>query len=44
MVKKYSFNPPKNHTTLGDTLIVLIIIFIFIRNKIRFLEEYKIVI
>ena len=35
-----SFNPPKNHILLwGTPLILLIIIFIFIRNKIRFFNK-----
>ena len=35
-----SFNPPKNHILLwGTPLILLIIIFIFIRNKIKFLNK-----
>ena len=38
--EKISFNPPKNHILLwGSPLIVLIIIFIFIRNKIRFFNK-----
>ena len=38
--EEISFNPPKNHTLLwGTPLIVLIIIFIFIRNKIRFFKR-----
>ena len=35
-----SFRPPKNHILLwGTPFIVLLIIFIFIRRKIRFLKE-----
>ena len=35
--EEISFDPPKNHILLwGTPLILLIIIFIFIRNKIRF--------
>ena len=38
--EEISFNPPKNHIILwGTPLIVLIIIFIFIRNKIRFFKR-----
>ena len=38
--EEISFNPSKNHVLLwGTTLIVLIIIFIFIRNKIRFYKR-----
>jgi cytochrome c-type biogenesis protein CcmH len=38
--EEISFNPPKNHILLwGTPLIVLIIIFIFIRNKIRFFNK-----
>ena len=38
--EEISFNPPKNHIALwGAPLIVLIIIFIFIRNKIRFFNK-----
>ena len=38
--EEISFNPPKNHILLwGAPLIVLIIIFIFIRNKIRFFKR-----
>ena len=38
--EEISFNPPKNHILLwGTPLIVLIIIFIFIRNKIRFFNR-----
>ena len=38
--EEISFNPPKNHILLwGAPLIVLIIIFIFIRNKIRFFNK-----
>ena len=38
--EEISFNPPKNHTFLwGAPLIVLIIIFIFVRNKIRFFNK-----
>jgi len=37
--EEISFKPPKNHILLwGAPLIVLIIIFIFIRNKIRFFK------
>ena len=40
--EEISFNPPKNHTLLwGTPLIVLIIIFIFTRNKIRFFNKLK---
>ncbi len=38
--EEISFNPPKKHTLLwGAPLIVLIIIFIFVRNKIRFFNK-----
>ena len=38
--EEISFDPPKNHILLwGAPLIVLIIIFIFIRNKIRFFKR-----
>ena len=38
--EEISFNPPKNHILLwGTPFIVLIIIFIFIRNKIRFFNK-----
>ena len=38
--EEISFNPPKNHILLwGTPLIVLIIILIFIRNKIRFFKK-----
>ena len=38
--EEISFNPPKNHILLwGTPLIILIIIFIFIRNKIRFFNK-----
>ena len=38
--EEISFNPPKNHILLwGAPLIVLIIIFIFIRGKIRFFKR-----
>ena len=38
--EEISFDPPKNHILLwGTPLIVLIIIFIFIRNKIRFFKK-----
>ena len=38
--EEISFNPPKYHILLwGAPLIVLIIIFIFIRNKIRFFNK-----
>ena len=38
--EEISFDPPKNHILLwGMPLIVLIIIFIFIRNKIRFFKK-----
>ena len=38
--EEISFDPPKNHILLwGMPLIVLIIIFIFIRNKIRFFNR-----
>ena len=38
--EEISFNPPKNHILLwGTPLIVLIIIFIFIRNKIKFFNR-----
>ena len=38
--EEISFDPPKNHILLwGTPLIVLIIIFIFIRNKIRFFNK-----
>ena len=38
--EEISFNPPKNHIILwGAPLIVLIIIFIFIRNKIGFFKR-----
>ena len=38
--EEISFNPTKNHILLwGAPLIVLIIIFIFVRNKIRFFSK-----
>ena len=38
--EEISFNPPKNHILLwGTPLVVLIIIFIFIRNKIKFFKK-----
>ncbi len=38
--EEISFNPPKSHVLLwGTPLIVLIIVFIFIRNKIRFFDK-----
>ena len=38
--EEISFNPPKNHILLwGAPLVVLIIIFIFIRNKIKFFKR-----
>ncbi len=38
--EEISFNPPKYHILLwGTPLIVLLIIFIFIRNKIRFFNR-----
>ena len=38
--EEISFNPPKNHILLwGTPFIVLIIIFIFIKNKIRFFNK-----
>ena len=38
--EEISFRPPKNHILLwGTPFIVLLIIFIFIRRKIRFLKE-----
>ena len=38
--EEISFNPQKNHYLLwGTPLIILIIIFIFIRNKIKFFKK-----
>ena len=38
--EEISFNPSKNHILLwGTPLIVLLIIFVFIRNKIRFFNK-----
>ena len=38
--EEISFNPPKSHVLLwGTPLIVLIIVFIFNRNKIRFFDK-----
>tara|TARA_Y100001935_G_scaffold177087_1_gene146542 strand:- start:250 stop:615 length:366 start_codon:yes stop_codon:yes gene_type:complete len=38
--EEISFNPSKNHILLwGTPLVVLIIIFIFIRNKIKFFKK-----
>ena len=38
--EEISFNPPKNHILLwGAPLVVLVIIFIFIRNKIKFFKR-----
>ena len=38
--EEISFNPQKNHYLLwGTPLIILFIIFIFIRNKIKFLKK-----
>ena len=38
--EEISFNPQKNHYLLwGTPLIILLIIFIFIRNKIKFLKK-----
>ena len=38
--EEISFDPPKNHILLwGAPLVVLVIIFIFIRNKIKFFKR-----